>query len=97
MPDFLDALQKWIHGDAPPLVVAHAAATQVEADVLATALVDAGVPVLVRRRGIPGYEGVFERAGGVWADLVVREPDLHRARVLVAEFLESPIEEDRDA
>jgi hypothetical protein len=91
---FGDALRKWVHGGKPALVSAREAATQVEADVLAAALGEAGIPVLVHPRGIPGYEGVFERAAGVWADLLVRADDLHRARVLIAKFLESPAEED---
>jgi hypothetical protein len=88
-----DRLRRWIRGGEEALVVAHEARTQVEADLLAAVLREAGFRVMVRRRGVPGYEGVFEAAHGVWADLLVTGPDRDRARVLVAKFLESPIED----
>ncbi|MDR5682821.1 MAG: hypothetical protein QN163_02170 [Armatimonadota bacterium] len=88
-----ELLRRWILGDADALVVAHRARTQVEADLLAAVLREAGFRVLVRRRGVPGYEGVFEAARGVWADLLVARSDAHRARALVAKFLESPVED----
>lgn len=74
-------------------MVAWRARDPVEAQVLASVLEQAGIRVLVRRRAVPGYEGVVERAEGVFADLLVAEPDAHRARALVAKFLEAPPED----
>lgn len=82
-------LRRWIYGEASALVVVHAARTQVEAEVLRDVLHEAGIPVLVRPRGVPGYEGVLERAQGVWADLLVAEPDLDRAQAVIDEFFRS--------
>lgn len=79
-------LRRWIYGKASALVVVHAARTQVEAEVLRGVLQGAGIPVLVQPRGVPGYEGVVERAQGVWADLLVAEPHLGRARAVIDEF-----------
>ncbi len=73
-------------------MVAWQARHEVEAQVLAGVLEQAGIAVLVRRRAVPGYEGAVERAEGVFADLLVAEQDLDRARVLVAKFLEAPPE-----
>jgi hypothetical protein len=87
-----DLLRRWMRGDEGALVVAHQARTAIEADLLAAVLREAGFRVMVRHRGVPGYEGIFEAAGGVWADLLVPEADLDRARTLVATFLESPVE-----
>jgi len=86
------SLRRWIYGEASALVVAHAARTQVEAEVLRDVLHEAGIPVLVRPRGIPGYEGIVERAQGVWADLLVAEPDLDRAQAVIDEFFRSSSE-----
>jgi hypothetical protein len=73
-------------------VVAWRAHSQVEARLVEAVLREAGIPVLVRWRSVPGYEGAVERAEGVWADLLVDEPNLDRARALAAEFLATPPE-----
>jgi hypothetical protein len=88
-----DLLRRWLRGGEGALLVAHEAHTQIEADLLAAVLREAGFRVMVRPRGVPGYEGVFEGASGVWADLLVPASDVDRARVLVAKFLESPVED----
>lgn len=85
-------LRRWIYGETTALVVAHEAASALEAEFLRDVLRQAGIRVLVRPRGIPGYEGVVERARGVWADLLVGEGDLERARAVIAEFLAGPLE-----
>lgn len=88
----MDWLRRWICGASRPLVVAWRARDPVEAQVVAAVLEQAGIRVLVRPRTVPGYEGAVERAEGVFADLLVAEVDLHRARVLVVKFLEAPPE-----
>jgi hypothetical protein len=88
----VNGLRRWIHGASRPLKVAWRARDPVEAQVVAAVLEQAGIRVLVRRRTVPGYEGAVERAEGVFADLLVAEGELHRARVLVAKFLEAPPE-----
>jgi hypothetical protein len=89
---FAERLRRWIAAGRPPLVVAWQARSLVEAQVLEAVLRQAGIRVLVRRRSVPGYEGVVERAEGVWADLLVDEPDRDRARALAAGFLATPPE-----
>lgn len=88
----MDWLRRWIHGASRPLGVAWRTRDPVEAQVVAAVLEQAGIRVLVRRRTVPGYEGAVDRAEGVFADLLVAEADLYRARVLVVKFLEAPPE-----
>lgn len=87
---FREWLKRWVGGGS--LEVAWRAKDPVEAQVLASVLRQAAIPVWVRPRGVPGYEGAVERAQGVFADLVVAGRDLHRARAVLAKFLETPAE-----
>ncbi len=87
---FAERLRRWIAAGRAPLAVAWRARNPVEAQLLEAVLRQAGIPVLVRWRTVPGYEGVVERAEGVWADLLVCEPHLPQARALVSEFLSAP-------
>jgi dihydrodipicolinate synthase/N-acetylneuraminate lyase len=50
-------------------------------------LEEAGIPVLLRSRQIPGYGTVLERATGVWGDLLVPDERETEARTLVDAYL----------
>jgi 2-dehydro-3-deoxy-D-pentonate aldolase len=52
-------------------------------------LEEAGIPVLLRSRQIPGYGEVLERATGVWGDLLVPDEREAEARTLVDAYLRS--------
>ncbi len=82
-----DWLRRWIAAGRPRLVVVWRARSLVEAQLLEAVLHQAGISVLVRPRSLPGYEGVVERAQGIWADLLVEEPNFHQARAIAEEFL----------
>jgi 4-hydroxy-tetrahydrodipicolinate synthase len=65
----------------------HTAGDEVEALMLQGILEEAGIPVLLRSRQIPGYGELLERATGVWGDLLVPDERAAEARALVAEYL----------
>ncbi len=67
----------------------HTAGDEVEAVMLQGVLEEAGIPVLLRSRQIPGYGEVLERATGVWGDLLVPDDRAAEARAIVAEYLSS--------
>lgn len=65
----------------------HTAGDEVEALMLQGVLEEAGIPVLLRSRQIPGYGELLERATGVWGDLLVPDARAAEARAIVAEYL----------
>jgi 4-hydroxy-tetrahydrodipicolinate synthase len=67
----------------------HTAANEVEALMLQGLLEQAGIPVLLRSRQIPGYADVLKRATGVWGDLLVPDEQEAEARALVLGYLAS--------
>ena len=70
--------------------VAHTAATEVEAVMLRGVLEQAGIPVAVLSRAIPGYGVLIEP--NKWGDLFVPDDRATEARALVRDFLSSPAE-----
>lgn len=70
--------------------VAHTAATEVEAVMLRGVLEQAGIPVAVLSRAIPGYGVLIEP--NKWGDLFVPDNRAAEARALVRDFLTSPAE-----
>lgn len=70
--------------------VAHTAATEVEAVMLRGVLEQAGIPVAVLSRVIPGYGVLIE--SDKWGDLFVPDNRAAEARALVRDFLTSPAE-----
>lgn len=73
----------------------HTAADEVEALMLQGLLEQAGIPVLLRSRQIPGYADVLKRATGVWGDLLVPDEREAEARALVQGYLSSRSPHDR--
>ena len=70
-------MQHWL---PPPADYArvHQAESESEALLVQRILQDAGIPVLVRSRQVPGYAEVIRGAIGVWGDILVPksyEPD----------------------
>jgi dihydrodipicolinate synthase/N-acetylneuraminate lyase len=67
----------------------HTASDEVQALMLQGILEEAGIPVLLRSRQLPGYGEVLERATGIWGDLLVPDDREAEARTLVVEYLAS--------
>jgi 2-dehydro-3-deoxy-D-pentonate aldolase len=67
----------------------HKAHDEAEALMLQGLLEEAGIPVVLRSRQIPGYGEVVERATGVWGDLLVPDERETEARALVTGYLRS--------
>lgn len=65
----------------------HTAGDEVEALMLQGLLEQAGIPVVLRSRQVPGYGQVLEKATGVWGDLLVPDERAGDAEALVHEFL----------
>jgi 2-dehydro-3-deoxy-D-pentonate aldolase len=65
----------------------HTAGDEVEALMLQGLLEQAGIPVVLRSRQVPGYGDVVEKATGVWGDLLVPDERAADARTLVRDYL----------
>ncbi|MHB8730326.1 MAG: dihydrodipicolinate synthase family protein [bacterium] len=65
----------------------HTAGDEVEALMLQGVLEQAGIPVVLRSRQMPGYSVVFEKATGVWGDLLVPDERAGDARALIRDYL----------
>ncbi len=65
----------------------HTAGDEVEALMLQGVLEQAGIPVALRSRQMPGYGPVFEKATGVWGDLLVPDERADDARTLIRDYL----------
>jgi len=65
----------------------HTAGDEVEALMLQGALEQAGIPVVLRSRQVPGYGAVVEKATGVWGDLLVPDERAADARTLIRDYL----------
>lgn len=65
----------------------HTAGDEVEALMLQGVLEQAGIPVALRSRQMPGYGVVFEKATGVWGDLLVPDEQAEDARTLIRDYL----------
>ncbi|HKX18230.1 MAG TPA: dihydrodipicolinate synthase family protein [bacterium] len=65
----------------------HTAGDEVEALMLQGALEQAGIPVALRSRQMPGYGAVFEKATGVWGDLLVPDERADDATALIRDYL----------
>jgi len=65
----------------------HTAGDEVEALMLQGVLEQAGIPVVLRSRQMPGYGAVFEKATGVWGDLLVPDERAPDARALIHDYL----------
>jgi 4-hydroxy-tetrahydrodipicolinate synthase len=65
----------------------HTAGDEVEALMLQGLLEQAGIPVVLRSRQVPGYGDVVEKATGVWGDLLVPDERAADARALVRDYL----------
>jgi len=70
----------------------HTAGDEAEALMLQGLLEEAGIPVVLRSRQIPGYAEVVESATGVWGDLLVPDEREAEARELVTGYLTSTLE-----
>lgn len=65
----------------------HTAGDEVEALMLQGLLEQAGIPVVLRSRRVPGYGGAVEKATGTWGDLLVPDDREAEARSLLADYL----------
>jgi 4-hydroxy-tetrahydrodipicolinate synthase len=65
----------------------HTAGDEVEALMLQGVLEQAGIPVVLRSRQVPGYGAVVEAATGVWGDLLVPDERAADARSLIGDYL----------
>ncbi|HLW48167.1 MAG TPA: dihydrodipicolinate synthase family protein [bacterium] len=65
----------------------HTAGDEVEALMLQGLLEQAGIPVVLRSRQVPGYADVVEKATGVWGDLLVPDERAGDARTLIRDYL----------
>jgi len=69
------------------MISVHTAGDEVEALMLQGVLEQAGIPVVLRSRQVPGYADVVESATGVWGDLLVPGERAADARTLIREYL----------
>jgi 4-hydroxy-tetrahydrodipicolinate synthase len=69
------------------MIRVHTAGDQVEALMLQGLLEQAGIPVVLRSRQVPGYADVVESATGVWGDLLVPDERADDARGLIRDYL----------
>lgn len=65
----------------------HTAGDEVEALMLQGVLEQAGIPVVLRSRQVPGYGAVVEKAMGVWGDLLVPDERAADAGTLIHDYL----------
>ena len=65
----------------------HTAGDEVEALMLQGVLEQAGIPVVLRSRQVPGYGAVVEKATGVWGDLLVPDERAADAGTLIHDYL----------
>lgn len=72
------------------MTAVHTAGSEVEAVMLRGVLEQAGIPVAVLSRAIPGYGVLIEP--DKWGDLFVPDDRAGEARALVRDFLSSPAE-----
>ncbi|HXF81158.1 MAG TPA: dihydrodipicolinate synthase family protein, partial [bacterium] len=63
------------------------ASSEAEAALVRRILEEAGIPVVVRSRQVPGYAEVIRGASGVWGDVLVPAPQESAARRYVREHL----------
>jgi 2-dehydro-3-deoxy-D-pentonate aldolase len=75
----------------------HTAGDEVEALMLQGVLEQAGIPVVLRSRQVPGYGAVVEKATGVWGDLLVPDERAADARTLIHDYLAAQPKAARDA
>jgi 2-dehydro-3-deoxy-D-pentonate aldolase len=69
------------------MITVHTAGDEVEALMLQGLLEQAGIPVVLRSRQVPGYADVVESATGVWGDLLVPDERAADARALIRDYL----------
>jgi 2-dehydro-3-deoxy-D-pentonate aldolase len=69
------------------MIAVHTAGDEVEALMLQGALEQAGIPVVLRSRQVPGYADVVESATGMWGDLLVPDERAADARALIRDYL----------
>lgn len=65
----------------------HQALSEPEALLVQQILEDAGIPVIVRSRQVPGYGEVIRKAMGVWGDVLVPKAHEDDARQYIDEYL----------
>jgi 4-hydroxy-tetrahydrodipicolinate synthase len=65
----------------------HTAGDEVEALMLQGVLEQAGIPVVLRSRQVPGYGAVVEKATGMWGDLLVPDERAADAGSLIHDYL----------
>jgi 2-dehydro-3-deoxy-D-pentonate aldolase len=65
----------------------HTAGDEVEALMLQGVLEQAGIPVVLRSRQVPGYADVVESATGMWGDLLVPDERVQDAETLIRDYL----------
>lgn len=70
--------------------VVHTAGSEVEAVMIRGVLEQAGIPVAVLSRAIPGYGVLVEP--DKWGDLLVPDDRVEEAGALLRDFLSSPAE-----
>lgn len=63
------------------------AGSEAEAVLVRRILEEAGIPVIVRSRQVPGYADVIQKASGVWADVLVPVADEATAREYLTTYL----------
>jgi dihydrodipicolinate synthase/N-acetylneuraminate lyase len=73
------------------------ASSEAEAALVRRILEEAGIPVIVRSRQVPGYADVIRGASGVWGDVLVPAPHESAARRYVREQLRQMREAGRMA
>jgi 2-dehydro-3-deoxy-D-pentonate aldolase len=69
------------------MMIVHTAGDEVEALMLQGVLEQAGIPVVLRSRQVPGYADVVESATGMWGDLLVPDERAGDARTLIGDYL----------
>lgn len=73
------------------------AASEPEAALVQRILEEAGIPVIVRSRQVPGYAEVIRGASGIWGDVLVPAAHEAEARAHVAQYLRQMREAGRMA
>jgi 4-hydroxy-tetrahydrodipicolinate synthase len=69
------------------------AGSEAEAALVRRILEEAGIPVIIRSRQVPGYGDVIQKASGVWADVLVPVAYESAAREYVTGYLQQMKEE----
>lgn len=74
------------------LIIAFQAGDETEAFLIKGILEGEGIPVMIRSRQVPMYDGIFTYGESCWGDLLIHTENVKRSQKLISDYLEKTAE-----